>query len=61
MVVTGYTLGDWNVSNDGWNDVAAVKLNADNGEVIWSYQVGRFPGRCFEVMTSSSGTYMNEL
>jgi len=40
VVVVGYTLGNWSVTNDGWNDVVAVKLNVDDGEVIWRYQVG---------------------
>lgn len=51
VVATGYTLGNWSVTNDGWNDVAAVKLNVDNGEVIWNYQVGLFTGRYFEEVT----------
>ena len=40
VVVAGNTLGSWSGTNDGWNDVAVAKLNVDDGEVIWSYQVG---------------------
>lgn len=39
VVVAGFTSGSWSVSNDGSNDVVAAKLNVDNGEVIWRYQV----------------------
>lgn len=39
VVVAGAAQGDWNEVNDGWNDVAVAKLNVDNGEVIWRYQV----------------------
>ena len=40
VVVAGYTSGSWSNIDDGWNDVAVAKLNVDDGEVIWSYQVG---------------------
>ena len=39
VVVAGNTKGNWSDINDGWYDVAVAKLNADDGEVIWRYQV----------------------
>lgn len=39
VVVAGYTAGNWNNTNDGNYDIAAAKLNVDDGEVIWKYQV----------------------
>lgn len=39
VVVAGYTAGSWDITNDGWFDVAAAKLNVDDGDVIWRYQV----------------------
>lgn len=40
VVVAGFTSGSWSVANNGGsNDVVAAKLNVDNGEVIWRYQV----------------------
>lgn len=39
VVVAGFTSGSWSVSSDGSNDIVAAKLNVDNGEVIWRYQV----------------------
>lgn len=40
VVVAGYTLGSWDETSDGWRAIAAAKLNANDGEVIWKYQVG---------------------
>lgn len=39
--MAGITQGSWDEVNDGWNDVAVAKLNVDNGEVIWTYQVSK--------------------
>jgi len=39
VVVAGNTLGSWSETNDAWHDVAVAKLNVDDGEVIWRYQV----------------------
>ena len=39
VVIAGYTQGSWSAINDGWNDVVVVKLDVDDGEVIWTYQV----------------------
>lgn len=41
VVVAGYTQGSWADLNDGWNDIAVAKLHANDGEVIWRYQVGQ--------------------
>ena len=40
IVVAGNTEGNWSNVNDEWNDVVAVKLNVEDGEMIWTYQVG---------------------
>ncbi|CAM9508827.1 unnamed protein product [Ascophyllum nodosum] len=41
VVVAGFTQGTWNsVVNDSWNDVVAVKLDVETGDIIWAYQEG---------------------
>ena len=40
FVLAGSTYGDWNGSNAGNSDFAAVKLDAD-GNVIWKWQVSK--------------------
>lgn len=40
VVVAGYTRGSWNDTNYGWLAVAAAKLKAEDGDVMWRYQVG---------------------
>lgn len=37
-VLSGSTTGDWNVTNLGGTDFAALKLDAD-GELLWKWQV----------------------
>lgn len=39
VVAAGHTAGSWVGINDGHFDVAAAKLRAENGEVLWTYQV----------------------
>ena len=40
VILAGHTKGAWNGPNDGSNDFAAVKLDA-NGTVVWRWQVLR--------------------
>ena len=39
VVVGGVTEGGWAQIMDGSFDIAVAKLNVDNGEEIWRYQV----------------------
>ena len=39
IVAAGHTQGSWSDVNDGWYDVVAVKLNVEDGEMMWTYQV----------------------
>jgi len=41
VVAAGYTAGSLFIANDDYFDIAAAKLNVDNGEDIWTYQVGQ--------------------
>ena len=41
VVAAGYTAGSLFITNDGSFDIAAAKLSVDNGEEIWTYQVGQ--------------------
>lgn len=42
VVLAGYTAGDWAAENQGGNDFAAVKLDAD-GTLLWQWQVTQLP------------------
>lgn len=39
VVLVGQTHGDWNGTQEGLYDAVAVKLNADDGTVLWRYMV----------------------
>ena len=39
VVVGGLTAGSWVQPPDGSFDIAVAKLNVDNGEEIWRFQV----------------------
>ena len=41
VIAVGLTEGSLFDTNDGSFDIVAVKLRADNGDVIWTYQVGQ--------------------
>ena len=39
VVIAGYTDGVWSVTNEGDNDLAAMKLDASDGSLLWRWQV----------------------
>lgn len=40
IIVAGSAPGSWTDINDIWHEVSVIKLDVDNGDVIWTYQVG---------------------
>ena len=39
VILVGSTWGDWEKSNRGGEDFAAVKLNTTDGSILWKWQV----------------------
>lgn len=48
VVLAGYTIGNWSGISSGWDNAAVMKLDAEDGEVLWRYQVRaqRMPALC---------------
>ena len=58
FVLAGSTSGDWNGSNVGDRDFAALKLDAD-GNVIWKWQVSKATGKTLVEQNTSENVCLS--